>query len=75
MAAFHLAWQRSADGIEGDFRLTSDGQIVCIHDADAERVAGKKLVVSETPFAVLRDLDVGSWKAPQYQGGRIPSLI
>lgn len=75
LAAFHLAWQRNADGIEGDFRLSSDGQIVCIHDADTERVAGAKHVVSETPYATLRSLDVGRWKGPSWRGERIPTLV
>ena len=31
LEAFHLAWLQNADAIEGDFRLTKDEQIVCIH--------------------------------------------
>ena len=34
LQAFHLAWLQNADAIEGDFRLTKDEQIVCIHDED-----------------------------------------
>jgi glycerophosphoryl diester phosphodiesterase len=40
LAAFKLAWQQQSDGIEGDFYLTADRQIVCIHDADTKRTAG-----------------------------------
>src|SRR5688500_13124508 len=32
LASFRLAWEQGADAIEGDFRLTRDGEIVCIHD-------------------------------------------
>ena len=32
LAAFALAWKEEADAIEGDFRLTRDGHIVCIHE-------------------------------------------
>jgi len=74
LAAFQLAWQQGADGIEGDFRLTEDGQIVCIHDADTERVAGAKHVVKETSYDDLKILDVGTWKGAQWHGARIPSL-
>ncbi|MFM1902441.1 MAG: hypothetical protein RLZZ440_341, partial [Planctomycetota bacterium] len=59
LAAFRLAWEQGADAIEADFRLTSDGQIVCVHDADTERVAGVRHVVAETPLAELRALDAG----------------
>lgn len=74
VAAFELAWREGADGIEGDFRLTSDGRIVCLHDADTQRVAGRRLVVAETPLAELQALDVGSWKSPAYARWRPPTL-
>lgn len=74
LSAFRLAWQRGADGVEGDFRLSSDGRIVCIHDRDTERVAGSKHVVAKTTFAKLRTLDVGVWKDPKWQGETIPSI-
>jgi len=32
LASFELAWEQNSDAIEGDFRLTKDGVIVCIHD-------------------------------------------
>lgn len=74
LAAFRLAWRLGADGIEGDFHLSADGRIVCIHDKDTERVAGQKLIVRETNFRELRKLDVGAWKSPDYRGERIPTL-
>jgi len=74
LAAFRLAWENGADGVEGDFHLSADGQIVCIHDFDTERVAGKKLIVADSTLAELRALDVGSWKDKQYQGEKIPTL-
>ncbi len=37
MAAFQLAWEQDADAIEGDFHLTADHEIVCIHDETTER--------------------------------------
>jgi glycerophosphoryl diester phosphodiesterase len=74
LAAFRLAWEQGADGIEADFHLTSDGRIVCIHDDDTERVAGRRMVVKDTPCEVLRGLDVGSWKDPRWAGERIPII-
>jgi glycerophosphoryl diester phosphodiesterase len=72
LAAFELAWRQGADGIEGDFRLTRDGRIVCIHDASARRVSGQNLLIAETPFDRLRHLDVGAWKGREWTGQRIP---
>lgn len=72
--SFELAWEQKADAIEGDFHLTKDGHIVCIHDYDTLRVAGEKLVVAETTLESLRMLDVGKWKGPEFTGTRIPII-
>jgi glycerophosphoryl diester phosphodiesterase len=73
VAAFALAWEQGADGIEGDFRQTRDGHIVCIHDKDTKRVAGTTLVVAESSLAELRELDVGSHSGQEYAGAVIPT--
>jgi len=74
LAAFQLAWQQGADGIEADFRLTLDGRIVCLHDVGTGRTAAIDLTVATTSFADLRRLDLGSWKGPAWQTEPIPSL-
>ncbi len=74
LASFKLAWEEGADGIEGDFYLSSDGEVVCIHDADTKRVAGTKLVVTKTPWKELAALDVGSSKSPAFKNEHIPRL-
>ena len=74
LPAFELAWREGADGIEGDFHLTADGQVVCIHDADTARVAGEKLIVCEQSLTSLRRLDVGAWRGAAYRGTTIPTL-
>lgn len=74
LPAFKLAWEQGADAIEGDFYLTKDGRIVCIHDRDTQRVSGTNLVIEASTFAELRALDVGHWRGAQYQGTVIPSV-
>lgn len=74
LAAFRLAMEQGADGIEADFRLTRDGRVICLHDPTTARTAGSALSVAEASFDELRRLDVGGWKAPRWQGERIPSL-
>ena len=75
-AAFQLAWQQGADGIEADFFLTADGKIVCTHDKTTERVAPNQppLAIAASGFDELRRLDVGTWKSPQFAGERMPLL-
>ncbi len=72
--AFQLAWKQGADAIEGDFRLTKDGHIVCIHDQDTDRVAKKNLLVGESTLQELRRLDVGAHHSERYRGTLIPTL-
>ncbi len=74
LAAFHLAWEMGADGIEGDFYLTKDCRIVCIHDRTTKRTAGVELDVKASTFAALRRLDVGRHKDQKYAGEVIPTL-
>jgi glycerophosphoryl diester phosphodiesterase len=76
LAAFQLAWDRQADAIEGDFYLSKDRQIVCIHDKTTKRVAPKQrdLKVAESTLKELKTLDVGRWKNERFSAERIPTL-
>lgn len=76
LAAFRLAWEQNADAIEGDFYVTKDQQIVCIHDKTTKRVAPQQpeLSIAASTLEELQKLDVGSWKHPQYAAERMPTL-
>lgn len=74
LPAFHLAWQQGADAIEGDFHLTRDGKVVCLHDANTGKVADRKLEVAQSTLAELRTLDVGRWKGERFRDTLIPTL-
>lgn len=76
LSAFRLAWQQKADVIEGDFYLTKDEKIVCIHDKTTKRVAPKQTErsVAGSTLAELRTLNVGSWKHPRFANEKIPLL-
>ncbi len=54
MHSFALAMERDSDGIELDIRLTVDGQVVCCHDEDLDRVAGVPVKVAESTLDELR---------------------
>ena len=74
LPAFKLAWEQGADAIEGDFLLTKDGHIVCIHDRTTKRFCDQDLVVAKSTLKQLKALDVGSWKNEKYVGTRIPTI-
>ncbi len=71
LEAFCLAWSQNADAIEGDFRLTKDEQIVCIHDEDTSRTCGEKLIVAENTYVELSKLDASAY----YKGDVAPQSI
>ena len=74
LASFRLAFDQGADGIEADFRLSADGEIVCLHDDSTGRTAGVDLRAERASWPDLRRLDVGGWKGDAWRGERIPSL-
>ena len=74
LPAFLEAWRQRADAIEGDFHLTKDGKIVCIHDEDTRAVAGVKKVIKTSTWQELQELDVGRWHDAKWNGTRIPTI-
>jgi glycerophosphoryl diester phosphodiesterase len=61
VAAYELALQEGAEGVECDVRLTRDGHLVCVHDRKVDRTSDGSGVVSEMTLAELRALDYGGW--------------
>ena len=74
LESFRLAWDQGADGIEADFRLTADNEIVCIHDETTRRTTGAELIIARTTLKELRHLDAGLWKGPCWSGAMLPTL-
>jgi len=66
LAAFELALREGADGVELDARLCATGEAVVFHDETLERLTGRPGAVRDTPWAVLRTLEVRA------AGGRAP---
>lgn len=75
LAAFRLAAESRADYFEIDCRLSKDGQVVLVHDADLERTAGHAAEVGSLSLEELKLLDVGSWFGSDFTGERIPTLV
>lgn len=74
LAAFRLAYEHHADGIELDVMLSADQQLVVIHDDTLNRTTNGSGSVRQTTYDVLRELDAGSWFDPRYRGEPIPLL-
>jgi glycerophosphoryl diester phosphodiesterase len=74
LAAFRLAIDQGADGVELDVRRCATGEVVVFHDEDARRIAGAPLRIRDTPLAALRALDAGAHKGERFRGERVPLL-
>jgi glycerophosphoryl diester phosphodiesterase len=74
LPALQKAWEKGADAVEMDVRLSSDDRIVAIHDRTTGRTCDRDLRVPKTSYDSLRELDAGSWFDPAYEGTRIPLL-
>ncbi len=74
VAASLLAWKLGADAVEVDIYLSGDNKIVCIHDSNTKRTTGEDHPVKDTDSKILRKLDAGSFKSPEYKGEKIPFL-
>ncbi len=74
LAAFRLAWEQGATGVELDVRLSKEGCIMVIHDEDLRRTAGSVDMVKLRTAKALQQLDAGSWKSARWSGEKIPLL-
>ena len=74
LASFQLAFEQGADGVEADFRLTRDGEVVCLHDESTARTGGTDLRVADCTLSQLRELDLGLWKGERFRGERLSTL-
>jgi len=64
---------------ELDIRLSSDGEIVCLHDDTLERTTDAPPEIAKTPvrnlsFAEIRKCDAGKKFSPRFAGEKVPSL-
>ena len=73
LAAFRLALEQRADGVELDARLCGSGEVVVFHDERLERLTGRSGRVADTPWTELARLEVRAGPAST-SPGRIPLL-
>jgi glycerophosphoryl diester phosphodiesterase len=82
LASYRDALRDGADVLEGDVQLTSDKQIVLVHDDTLTRTTDVEEVypdrapwrVGQFTLAEIKKLDAGTWFASRYAGQRVPAL-
>ena len=73
LVSFKKAFEMGADGVELDVQLTSDGEVVVIHDETLERVSNGEGFVKDHSFAELRALNYNKTH-PEFEYETIPAL-
>jgi glycerophosphoryl diester phosphodiesterase len=74
MAAFALARELGAPGLELDVRRCATGELVVAHDDTFSRTAGLDAEVEALPYARIAGLDAGAFFGPDFSGERVPLL-
>lgn len=74
LAAFRLAFEQDADGIELDVQLSADGEVVICHDGTVNRTTDGQGKVGNLTLSQLKQLDAGTWFDSRFAGERIPTL-
>ena len=72
LEAFRLSMEMGADGFELDVHLSSDGELVVIHDETVNRTTNGTGAVRDLTLAQLKELDACNGKET-YRGARIPT--
>ncbi|WP_162878697.1 glycerophosphodiester phosphodiesterase [Peribacillus butanolivorans] len=74
MAAFKEAARIGAEGIEFDVHLSSDGEMIVIHDETLDRTTSLLGYVKDCSAQKLKTADAGSKFSEEFQGEPIPFL-
>lgn len=74
LQALHLAAEMDATWLETDVRITSDNELVMIHDEDVDRTTNGSGIVAQTSLEDIRKLDAGGWFSTKFKGVKIPTL-
>ncbi|MBQ9112803.1 MAG: hypothetical protein IJY08_04405 [Clostridia bacterium] len=72
--AFVASLEIGVDMIETDIHMTSDGELIIMHDRSAMRTAGVDRNVDEMTAEEIKKLDVGYLFSEQFRGTRVPTV-
>lgn len=74
MAAFQMAVDAGAEGIETDLQLSQDGVLVLSHDDELGRCINGSGSIGQYTWADLKKLDCGSFFSERFSGETLPRL-
>jgi glycerophosphoryl diester phosphodiesterase len=82
IAAVRLAIAQKSDVVENDIQRTVDGELVIMHDTTLARTTDVEQIfpdrapwnVRDFTLAEIKQLDAGSWFAPEFAGERVNAV-
>ena len=74
LVSFEEGIRRGADLLEMDVQLSSDNEVVVMHDTSVDRTTDGSGLVRDLPWKKLKTFDAGIWFGPDYTKQNIPSL-
>ena len=72
--AIELALAAGCDVVEVDIRISRDGQVVLMHDADISRTTNGRGKVGEMDYEQIRAFDAAVRFPDEFQGTHVPTL-
>ncbi len=72
--AFKSALRKKADMVETDLHMTSDGELIIMHDHTVDRTTDGTGLIREKTLEQIRNLDAGSWKSAEFKGELVPTF-
>lgn len=75
-ASFRKAHEFAGRGVtcETDLRITSDGELVLIHDETVDRTTNGHGLIRNMTYSEISKLDAGGWFSDEFAGEHIPLL-
>ena len=74
LAGLREAKRQGAAWVEVDAKLTSDNQVILLHDDLLDRTTSGKGAAAQATLEQVRGLDAGAWFAPNWAGIKVPTL-
>ena len=74
LVSLREARRLGATWVEFDVKLSADGVPILMHDESLKRTTGLDRDAGATPWAEIRRLDAGGWKAASFAGEPVPSF-
>ncbi len=74
LTSFNKAIGFGAEVVELDVHLSSDGELIIIHDHTLDRTTDLKGEIKNHTLKEIKKADAGSWFKPEFKNERVPTL-